>query len=283
MKRTDVDMTEGPVLKKLLLFSVPIMFSSTLQLLFNAADIVVVGRFAGDVALAAVGSTSSLVNLLVNLFVGLSIGTNVVAAHYFGARDEKSVSLIVETSIALSLVSGLFLTVAGVFGAKYILRMMLVPSEVLPLSTVYLKVYFSGITSTMIYNFASALLRAKGDTRRPLYALMASGVINFLLNLFFVIVLKMSVSGVALATVISQTFAAAVVVFLLIREKGAFHFSVRKCRISREMLIRIIKVGVPAGVQGIIFSFSNVIIQSAVNGFGPVVIAGNSAALCIFR
>ena len=274
-------MTEGPVLLKLLNFSIPIIFSSVLQLLFNTADIIVVGRFAGEVALAAVGSTSSLINLLVNLFIGLSIGANVVCAHFYGARDEKQISETVETAMALSLLSGFLLTVIGMIGTRIILKLMLVPDEVLPLSTVYLQFYFAGITSTMVYNFASAILRAKGDTRRPLFALMLSGVINVILNLIFVIFFKMSVRGVALATVISQTIAALIVSILLMKEEGAFKLNLRKLHISREILIKIIKVGLPAGLQGIIFASSNVIIQSQVNSFGSVVIAGNSASSSI--
>ena len=171
MKKTEIDMTEGSVLYKLLTFSIPIIFSSILQLLFNTADIIVVGRFAGEVALAAVGSTTSLINL----FIGLSIGANVVCAHFYGAKDEKQISETVETAMTLSLVSGVILTVFGMIGARLILMLMLVPPEVLPLSTVYLQYYFAGITSTMVYNFSSALLRAKGDTRRPLFALLFSG------------------------------------------------------------------------------------------------------------
>ncbi len=281
MKKTEIDMTEGSVLYKLLTFSIPIIFSSILQLLFNTADIIVVGRFAGEVALAAVGSTTSLINLLVNLFIGLSIGANVVCAHFYGAKDEKQISETVETAMTLSLVSGVILTVFGMIGARLILMLMLVPPEVLPLSTVYLQYYFAGITSTMVYNFSSALLRAKGDTRRPLFALLFSGVINVLLNLVFVIFFKMSVKGVALATVISQTIAAAIVTVLLMREKTEFRLSLKKLHISREILIKIIKVGVPAGLQGIIFASSNVIIQSQVNSFGSIVIAGNSASSSI--
>ena len=270
-------MTEGSIAVKLVAFSVPLIISSILQLLFNAADIVVVGRFAGDNSLAAVGSTSSLINLMVNLFTGLATGTTVVAANYFGAKDSVHIHDTVHTSIVLSFISGLLLTVIGVFGALRILLLMGSPSEVLPLASLYLKIYFAGITASMVYNFGSALLRAKGDTKRPLVILLIAGVINVILNLFFVIVFKMDVAGVALATVISQVFAASVVIIILLNEKDDFHLNPKELKINKTVLARIVRIGVPAGVQGILFSFSNVIIQSSVNSFGPVVIAGNSA------
>lgn len=270
-------MTEGSIAAKLIAFSVPLIISSILQLLFNAADVVVVGRYAGDNSLAAVGSTSSLINLLVNLFTGLATGTTVVAANYFGARDKSHLHDTVHTSIVISFFSGIILTVVGVFGARRILILMGSPSEVLPLASLYLKVYFSGITASMIYNFGSALLRAKGDTRRPLGILLVAGVINVLLNLAFVIILKMDVAGVALATVLSQVFAAVVVIVILLHENDDFHLDLRSLGINKTVLARIVKIGIPSGIQGILFSFSNVIIQSSVNSFGPVVMAGNSA------
>lgn len=273
-----IDMTQGPIFSKLLKFSVPLVLSSILQLLFNAADIIVVGRFAGDNSLAAVGSTGSLVNLLVNLFMGLSVGTNVVAAHYLGAQKKELVRDTVHTAMLLSIYSGIILTVAGVFGAKQILKMMQAPEEVLNLATIYLQIYFGGITATMIYNFGSALLRAKGDTKRPLFILFAAGVINVILNLIFVIKFNMDVAGVALATVISQFFSAILVVILLLKETDEFKLEIKKLHIDRKIFSRIVKIGVPAGFQGIMFSFSNVIIQSSINSFGAIVIAGNSAA-----
>ena len=276
-----LDMTQGPIVSKLIRFSVPLILSSILQLLFNAADIVVVGRFAGDNSLAAVGSTTSLINLLVNLFIGLSIGTNVVAASFFGAGKKRELSDTVHTAMMLSVISGIILTVVGVIGAKQILRLMQSPEEVLKLATVYLQIYFGGITATMIYNFGSALLRAKGDTKRPLYILFVAGLINAVLNLIFVIFFHLDVAGVALATVISQCIAAAMIVYILLHEEGAFKLYLKRIRITQSIFIRIIKIGVPAGFQGIIFSLSNVIIQSAVNSFGPVVIAGNSAAISL--
>jgi len=274
-----IDMTEGSIINKLIRFSLPLVFSSFLQVLFNAVDVIVVGRFAGDDALAAVGATSSLINLLVNLFMGLSIGTNVVAAHYFGAKKSKELKDTVHTAMLVSVYSGIILTVIGVFGAEYILKLMQAPKEVLDLAAVYLKIYFIGITATMIFNFGSALLRAKGDTKRPLYILFLAGILNLLLNLVFVVIFKMSVAGVAIATVISQILAAFLVVRILLKEEDLFRLDLKKLKINSHILNKIIKIGIPAGCQGIMFSFSNVIIQSSINTFGSIVIAGNSAAL----
>ena len=274
-------MTEGSIVKKLLQFSVPLIFSSLLQILFNTADVIVVGRFAGDNSLGAVGSTGSLINLMVNLFVGLSVGTTVVAANFFGAGKKSELKETVHTAILLSLISGIILTIFGVVGAKKILQWMQSPKEILDLATQYLQIYFGGIISTMIYNFGSALLRAKGDTKRPLYILFFAGIINVILNLIFVILFKMDVAGVALATVISQTISAFLVIRCLLKETEEFKLDLKQLKINPQILIRIIKIGVPAGLQGIIFSLSNVIIQSSINSFGAVVIAGNSAALNI--
>ena len=277
--RNQLDHTEGPIFTRLLQFSIPLILSSVLQLLFNAADVVVVGRFAGNNSLAAVGSTGSLINLLVNLFMGLSIGTNVVAANYFGAKRTKELKETVHTSILVSFGCGIVLTVVGVICSKYILILMQAPYEVLTLATLYLKIYFGGITATMIYNFGSALLRAKGDTKRPLYILFAAGVMNLLLNLVFVIAFKMDVAGVGWATVISQCFAAGAVLIILVREKDEFKLDFKKLSINTHIFAKIVKIGLPAGFQGIMFSFSNVIIQSSVNLFGAVTIAGNAAAV----
>lgn len=271
-------MCSGSVFQKMLLFAVPLMCSSILQLLFNAADIVVVGRFAGDNALAAVGSNSSLINLLTNVFVGLSIGTNVLTAQYYGAKKEKDLKETVHTSILLSICSGIILTVIGILGAKPLLELMQAPEEVLGLAVIYLRIYFLGMTSTMVYNFGSAILRAVGDTQRPLYYLLGAGIINVILNLFFVIVCHMGVAGVAAATAISQTISAVLVVRCLIKEQGGIHLDLKELRINGEKFARIIRIGLPAGFQGMVFSLSNVVIQSAVNSFGAVAVAGNSAA-----
>lgn len=277
-KSYQIDMTSGPILMKLLGFSIPLIFSSTLQLLFNAADVIVVGRFAGENSLAAVGATGALINLMVNLFVGLSVGTTVVTAHFFGAGKESAVEQSVHTGVLMSLYSGIILTVVGIIGTRFILQFMQVPVEIFGLASLYLKVYFAGITASMVYNFGSALLRAKGDTRRPMYYLLFAGIINVILNLIFVIVFKMDVAGVALATIISQCVSAFLVIRALIKEEGEFHLDLRRLRIEREILIRVIKIGVPAGFQGMVFSLSNIVIQSAINGFGAQVVAGSSAA-----
>lgn len=274
----EIDMCSGSILKKMLLFAVPLMFSSVLQLLFNAADIIVVGRFAGDNSLAAVGSTSSLINLLVNVFTGLSVGVNVLVAKYYGGKQQEDLHETVHTSILISIVSGFFLTIIGVVCAKQILHWMQTPDEVLGLAALYLRIYFLGMIAMMLYNFGSAILRAVGDTQRPLYYLLFSGVVNVVLNLFFVIVLHMDVAGVALATTISQCISAFLVLRCLIREKGGIHVDLKRLRIYKSKLKKIIQIGLPAGLQGTIFSFSNVVVQSSVNSFGAIVVAGNSAA-----
>lgn len=276
--RYEIDMCSGPVLKKMLMFTIPLMFSSILQLLFNAADVVVVGRFAGDNALGAVGSNTPLINLLTNLFIGLSIGANVSAARAYGAKRDDELSAIVHTSMALSIISGLFLTVFGIIGARQMLIWMATPPEIIELSTVYLRIYFAGMTANMIYNFGAALLRAVGDTRRPLYYLLLSGVVNVLLNLLFVIVFQMGVAGVALATVISEIMSAWLVMRCLMHEDGGIKLIIKLIRVDMSKLALILKIGLPAGFQGIIFSLSNVVIQSAVNSFGNIIVAGNSAA-----
>ena len=272
------DLTSGPMLQKIILFSLPLAASSILQLLFNAADVVVVGRFAGSTALAAVGSNGALINLLVNLFVGLSLGANVVAARCFGAKDDEGVRNTVQTSVTLGLVSGFLLAVVGFFAARVLLELMSCPEDVIGLSTLYLKIYFIGMPMTMLYNFSSALLRAVGDTKRPLFCLAVAGVINVVLNLVFVILFSMSVAGVALATIISQTVSACMVTALLVKEKGPLHLDLGHLGFHAGALGQILRIGLPAGLQSTVFSLSNVVIQSAVNSFGSIVVAGNSAA-----
>ena len=272
------DLTSGPMLQKIILFSVPLAASSILQLLFNAADVVVVGRFAGSTALAAVGSNGALINLLVNLFVGLSLGANVVAARCFGARDEKGVQDTVHTAVALGLVSGVLLAVVGFCAARGLLELMSCPEDVIGLSTLYLKIYFIGMPMTMLYNFSSALLRAVGDTKRPLYCLAAAGLINVVLNLVFVIGFSMSVAGVALATIISQTVSACMVTRMLMKEEGALHLDLHHLGFHMGALKQILLIGLPAGLQSTVFSLSNVVIQSAINSFGSTVVAGSSAS-----
>lgn len=277
-KKYEMDMCSGSILKKMLMFTLPLMLSSILQLLFNAADIVVVGRFAGDNSLAAVGSTTALINLLTNLFVGLSIGANVTAARNYGGKREDALSRTVHTAVTISIISGVILTVIGVVGTKEMLRLMSTPDEIIDLAADYLRIYFAGITATTIYNFGSALLRAIGDTKRPLYYLLAAGAVNVVLNLLFVIVFKMDVSGVALATIISESLSAFLVIRCLMRETGAIKLELKKLRVHKAELVSIIRIGLPAGFQGIVFALSNVVIQSSVNLFGNIVVAGNSAA-----
>lgn len=277
-KGHQMDLCSGSVLKKMLLFTVPLMLSSILQLLFNAADIVVVGKFAGDNALAAVGSNTALINLLMNFFMGFSIGANVLVARYFGAKQKKDLSDTVHTAMTISLLSGIFLTVVGVIGARQLLIWMSTPEAVLGLATLYLRVYFLGMTATMLYNFGSAILRAVGDTKRPLYYLFAAGVINVCLNLIFVIGFRMSVAGVGLATVISQIISAALVVRCLIKDETDIKLDVRKLKINPQIFKKLLYIGLPASFQGIIFSLSNVVIQSSVNSFGEITVAGNSVA-----
>ncbi|MBQ2823860.1 MAG: MATE family efflux transporter [Oscillospiraceae bacterium] len=277
-KRYELDMCSGSVFKKMLVFALPLMCSSVLQLLFNAADIVVVGRFAGDNSLAAVGSNTSLINLLTNVFIGLSIGANVLAARHYGADEVKELSKTVHTSMLLSVFSGFLLTVVGLLFAKQLLVLMKTPPEVLELAAVYLRIYFAGMPAMMIYNFGSALLRAVGDTKRPLYYLLFSGVINVILNLIFVIALKMDVAGVALATVISQCISAFLVVRCLMNEQGGMQLIFSELKFDVKKFLAIIRIGLPAGFQGVVFSFSNVVIQSSINLFGETVVAGNSAA-----
>lgn len=273
-----MDMCNGSILGKMLLFALPLMCSGILQLLFNAADIIVVGRFAGDNSLAAVGSNTALINLMTNFFMGLSIGANVLAAHFYGAKQEADLQDTVHTAMLLSIGSGIVLTLMGCIGAREILVLMKTPADVLELAVVYLRIYFLGMTATMIYNFGSAILRAVGDTRRPLFYLLTAGVVNVVLNLLFVVGMQMDVAGVGIATVISQCISAGLIFRCLTRAEGGIRLIPGKMRIYRDKLIRILKIGMPASFQGILFSFSNVIIQSSVNSFGPIVVAGNSAA-----
>ncbi len=277
-KKYEMDMCNGSIVKKMLLFAVPLIFSSILQLLFNAADIVVVGRFDGDDSLAAVGSTSSLINLLTNLFIGLSIGANVLVARYFGAKKEDELQETVHTAMTISLIGGVLLTVIGIVGAPVILEWMQTPPEVLSLAIIYMRVYFAGITATLVYNFGSSILRAVGDTKRPLYFLSIAGVVNIVLNLVFVIVFHWGVFGVGIATVISQVISATLVVRCLLKEQGGIRLDLKKLGIHKGKLGQIMQIGLPAGFQGMLFSLSNVVIQSSVNSFGNIVVAGNTAA-----
>lgn len=277
-KSYEMDMCNGPIFKKLLIFALPLMLSGILQLLFNAADIVVVGKFTGSHALAAVGSTGALINLFVNVFIGFSIGTNVLVAQYFGARDEKNVQETVHTSILLGIVGGFILIVAGIVFAKPMLEWMDTPDNVLEHAVLYMRIYFVGMPAMLVYNFGAAILRAIGDTKRPLYYLLSAGVINVVLNLFFVIVLDMGVAGVAAATVASQVVSAVLIVRCLMQSEGIYRLNLHELKLHRKKLVRIVQIGLPAGLQGAVFSLSNVLIQSSVNSFGSVAMAGNTAA-----
>lgn len=277
--KKQMDMLNGSIWDKLLLFALPLAASSILQQLFNAADVAVVGNFAGGEALAAVGANGSVINLLVNLFVGLSIGTNVVVASFIGQKDDKRTSQAVHTSILLSLISGVVLLVIGILFARPILELMSTPEDIIDLATLYLQIYFAGMPFIMLYNFTSAILRSKGDTKRPLLSLMVSGVINVVLNLFFVIILHMSVEGVAIATVISNIISSLMLIYFLMHETDALKVDFKKLHIHKDILIKIAKIGVPAGLQSTVFSISNVIIQTALNALGSAAVAASAAAL----
>lgn len=277
-KSYEMDMCSGPILGKILVFSIPLILSGILQLLFNAADVIVVGRYAGSQSLAAVGSTTALINLLINVFIGLSVGVNVLVAQYYGAKKDKDVCETIHTAVTVSLLSGLFLVFVGLVATRPILELMGTPEDVIDKSAIYMKIYFAGMPVTMFYNFGSAILRAVGDTKRPLYFLTAAGVVNIFLNLFFVIVCNLDVAGVALATVLSQVISAGLVLSCLMKSEGSLKLRLKELKINGPKLRRIVKVGLPAGMQGAIFSVSNVLIQSSVNSFGSIAMAGNTAS-----
>lgn len=277
MKKRERDMLHGPLAMNILLYTVPIILTSYLQLLFNAADLVVVGRFCGSVSVAAVGVTGAITNLIVNLFMGLSVGAGVAVAHAIGSRESETVHRTVHTALLTALVGGVVLTVVGVIFSPTFLRWMDTPENVLPLSSVYMRIYFGGITFTLVYNYCTSILRAAGDTQSPMMILMAAGVVNVILNVVFVAVFHMNVAGVALATVISQALSAAAVVLVLMHRRDDIRFYPNKMRIYMPQLKKILRIGLPAGIQGSTFSLSNVIIQSAMNSFGEVLVSGNAA------
>lgn len=280
-KKRNVDMCNGSLFKSIILFSVPLMLSGVLQLFFNAADVVVVGKFAGDESLAAVGATTTLINLLTNLFIGLSVGANVLVANYYGAKQNKDVHETVHTSMTISAFCGVLLTVVGFFTAPLLLGLMQTPEDVIDLSVIYLRTYFIGMPAVMVFNFGSAVLRAAGDTRRALYILLSSGVVNVLFNLLFVIVFRWGVFGVGLATVISQVMSAVLIVFCLVKEKSSVRLEIKKLKIYPKKLLSIMQIGIPAGFQGMMFSLSNTVIQSSINSFGKVVVAGSAASVSV--
>ena len=277
-KEYQIDMVNGPLAGKILRFALPLMAANIIQLLFNAVDVIVVGKFVGDAAQAAVTSTGSLVNLLINLFAGLGVGVNVVVARALGSGDRSRISAVVHTAVATGLAAGAILVLIGEIFAPVLLRMMGSPEHIITLSTLYLRIYFLGLPGALVYNFASALLRAQGDTKRPMYHLSLAGVINLVLNLIFVVFFHWDVAGVAAATAISKYVSAILVVWCLREETGPMHFDPVKMRIDWPALKEIARIGMPAGVQGCLFSLSNVTIQSAVNSMGDIVMAGSGAA-----
>ena len=278
MKKHSATMLQGPVLWGVITYTIPIILTGILQLLFNAADLVIVGRFCGSISVAAVGATGSITNLIVNLFIGLSVGAGVTVAHALGSREEEAVHRAVHTALPVALVSGVILTGVGVAFSGTFLHLMGTPDTVLPLSKVYMQIYFGGITFNMVYNFCSSILRAAGDTKSPLIFLTFAGVVNVALNVIFVTVFHMNVAGVALATTISQGISAVLVVIALMRRTDACRLYLGKMRFYRRELSKMVRIGLPAGIQGSLFSISNVLIQSSINSFGDVFMSGNAAA-----
>ncbi len=274
----NVDMLHGPLFNNVVAYSIPIILTNILQLLFNAADLMVVGRFCGSDCVGAVGATTSLIHLIINLFIGLSVGTGVTCAIAIGSGEKNAVHSVVHTAIPIALISGILLTVSGVFFSEPLLKIMDTPQEFFDLSATYLKIYFLGITATMIYNFCSAILRASGDTKSPFIFLTTAGILNVVLNLIFVLFFGMNVDGVALATIISQFLSAILSVVALMKRNDYCKLNITKVRIHKKPLFEILRIGIPSGVQSCMFSLSNVIIQSSVNSLGAIVVAGNSAA-----
>ena len=278
----EIDMCNGTIMDKLISFSIPLMLSGILQLMFNAVDIVVVGRFSGSQALAAVGSTTALINVFTNLFIGISLGANVLAARYYAAGKTKEMSETVHTAIALALVSGVAMAVIGVVFARGALEIMGTPDDVIAKSTLYMQIYFCGMPFFMMYNYGAAILRAVGDTKRPLIFLIVSGVINAILNLFLVIGFHLDVAGVGIATVISQLVSCILVLRCLHHTESSYQLHLAKLRIRSVYLKRIFEVGVPAGIQSTVINISNAMLQSSVNSFGSIAMAGYTASNNIF-
>jgi len=276
-----IDMCNGPIFANIIKYTVPIICTSVLQLLFNAADLVVVGRYCGSNSVAAVGATNSLIHLFVNLFIGLGAGVSVAVAYAVGERDDSKISRVVHTVIPLAMICGAIITTIGLTLSKPLLHLMGTPDEILPLSSLYTKIYFCGMIPSLIYEFSAAVCRASGDTKTPLKFLSLSGIINVILNVFFVTVIDLDVAGVAIATVTSQIVSCVLMVVFLCRRNDCFKLQIRKIRVYRQELLRIVKIGLPTGIQSSVFSASNVIIQSSVNSFGAAAIAGNAAAASI--
>ena len=278
-KNRDEDMCNGPIFSKIIIFSLPILAMNILQLLFNSADLIVVGKFSGKEAMAAVGATSAIINLIVTLFIGLTAGTSVIVAQDYGAGDAVSIKKSVHTSIAISFILGIIVMILGFILCKPLLVMTGTPDEIINLSALYLRIYFLGIPATMVYDFGAAILRATGDSLRPMYHLLASGILNVFLNLYFVLVQHMSVDGVAWATTITQYLSMLLTLICLIRNKEeVIRLDMRKLKIDRGKLVKVIRIGLPAGLQSMLFSISNLLIQSAINSFGTAMIAASSAS-----
>ena len=274
----EIDMCNGSIMDKLISFSLPLMISSILQLMFNAVDIIVVGRFSGSQALAAVGSTTALINIFTNLFIGISLGANVLAARYYAAKCEKEMSEAVHTALALALVSGIVMAFVGVGASRFALELMATPADVIGQSALYMRIYFMGMPFFMLYNYGAAILRAVGDTKRPLIFLIAAGIANVALDLLLVIVIPLGVAGVAVGTVTSQFISCILILRCLYRTEGSYQLRFSKLRIRRAYLKRIFQVGIPAGIQSTVINFSNALLQSSVNSFGSTAMAGYTAA-----
>lgn len=274
-----MDMLHGSLLDKILLFALPLAASSILQQLFNSADAAVAGRFAGSQALAAVGGNAPVVSLIINMFVGMSVGANVIIANYIGQKNEKKVHEAVHTVYVMAVLLGIIMLIAGQVIAKPILVLINTPSDVIDLATLYLRIYFCGMPCVMIYNFGAAILRSIGDTKRPLYCLLISGVINVILNIFFVVLCQLNVAGVAIATIIADTASAVMVTVFLIRSDDCIRLNLKKLTFKKEYIRKVVQIGAPAGLQGAVFSISNICIQAGINGFGTAAIAGSAAAL----
>ena len=285
MKQTksfEIDMCNGTLMDKLISFSIPLMLSGILQLMFNAVDIIVVGRFAGSESLAAVGSTTALINVFTNLFIGISLGSNVLAARYYAAGKEREMSETVHSPLTLALISGILMAFAGLFFSRTALEWMGTPDDVIDLAALYMKIYFIGMPFFMLYNYGAAILRAVGDTKRPLLFLVVSGLVNAGLNMILVICFHMAVEGVAIATVISQLLSCIMVLSCLYRTQGCYQFRFSKLGLKSIYVLQIFQVGIPAGIQSTVINFSNVLLQSSVNSFGSVAMAGYTAANNIF-
>ncbi len=278
MKKYEIDMCNGPIFGKIVSFAVPLILSNILQLLFNAADMVIAGRFVGTEALAAVGATGSLINLMLNLFIGLSVGVNVLAARYFATSNKKAMQDLIHTTLPFAVLGGFLLIVLGFFIAKPVLLAMDTPLEVIDQAAQYLKIYCCGMPVALLYNFGNAIFRAVGDTKRPLYYLAISGVVNVVLNIFFIAQLHMGVEGVAIATVVSQVLSAALLMHSIIKTDSIYKFQIKKISIKAKMLLQVISIGLPAGIQGSLFSLSVVLVQSSTNYFGATAMAGSTAA-----